>query len=291
MIRFTATLTMLALLASVSTEAQTMVITRGGYNGSPVSPEGSERTPAQTEVTSEQQPQPVSQPQASGRPSGALQQRIAPGLATLTDDVLFGDVWRRPELSPRDRSLVTISVLIATGKPAQLAGHLGRALANGVQPSEASGVLAHLAIYCGWPSAVSALEVYDQVYTARKVDTAALRAVGARLPASASDAARASAVTEELGTVAPKFVQLTNDVVFGDLWRRSDLNLRDRSLVTIAALAAMGDDDQLDVYLRRGLESGLTRGQISEALTHLAFYAGWPKATKALTALIRTLGK
>ena len=129
------------------------------------------------------QSQPSGQPQGSPAPSGPLQQRIAPGLATLTDDVLFGDVWRRPELSPRDRSLVTISVLIATGKPAQLAGHLGRALDNGVQPSEASGLLAHLAIYCGWPSAVSALEVYEQVYTARKVDTAALRTVGPRLPA------------------------------------------------------------------------------------------------------------
>ena len=224
-------------------------------------------------------------------PSGPLQQRIAPGLATLTDDVLFGDVWRRPELSPRDRSLVTISVLIATGKPAQLAGHLGRALDNGVQPTEASGLLAHLAIYCGWPSAVSALEVYEQVYTARKVDTAALRTVSPRLPAPTSDAARAKALNDELGAVAPKFVQLTNNVVYDDLWRRSDLSLRDRSLVTIAALAAMGDDDQLDFYLRRGLESGLTRAQITEALTHLGFYAGWPKATKAMTAVTRSLGK
>jgi 4-carboxymuconolactone decarboxylase len=236
------------------------------------------------------EPQPSSQPQGSTAPSGPLQQRIAPGLATLTDDVLFGDVWRRPELSPRDRSLVTISILIATGKPAQLAGHLGRALTNGVQPSEASGLLAHLAIYCGWPSAVSALEVYEQVYTARKVDTAALRTVAPRLPALGSDAARAKAVNDELGAVAPKFVQLTNDVVFDDLWRRSDLSLRDRSLVTIAALAAMGDDDQLDVYLRRGLESGLTRNQITEALTHLGFYAGWPKATKAMSAVSRSLG-
>jgi 4-carboxymuconolactone decarboxylase len=166
--------------------------------------------------------------------------------------------------------------LIATGKPAQLAGHLGRALTNGVQPTEASGVLAHLAIYCGWPSAVSALEVYEQVYTARKVDTAALRTVNPRLPALSSDAARAKALSGELGAVAPKFVQLTNNVVYDDLWRRSDLSLRDRSLVTIAALAAMGDDDQLDFYLRRGLESGLTRDQITEALTHLGFYAGWP---------------
>ena len=237
------------------------------------------------------QPQPSSQQRGTAGASGARQQKIAPGLAMLTDDVLFGDVWRRPELSPRDRSLVTIAVLIATGKPAQLTGHLGRALDNGVQPSEASGLLAHLAIYCGWPSAVSALEVYDQVYTARKLDTAALRGVGPRHPASASDAAQARAVNDQLGAVAPKFVQLTNDVVFDDLWRRSDLTLRDRSLVTIAALAAMGDDDQLDVYLRRGLESGLTRMQITEALTHLGFYAGWAKAIKAITAVTRTLGK
>jgi 4-carboxymuconolactone decarboxylase len=206
------------------------------YNGLP--PGAAGNAPAQTQVQS--QSQPASQPQGTSRPSGPVQQRIAPGLATLTDDVLFGDVWGRPELSPRDRSLVTVSVLIATGKPAQLAGHLGRALTNGVQPSEASGLLAHLAIYCGWPSAVSALEVYEQVYTARKVDTAALRTVTPRLPAPGSDAARAKALNDELGAVAPKFVQLTNDVVFDDLWRRPDLSPRDRSLVTIAALAGMG---------------------------------------------------
>ena len=301
---FKAMLATITLLTSAPTEAQRIVITRGGsrshwhgaapqasmthiaiteprdgtsvqwmenvsdeqYNGGRPSPERHEQERAEPQVPSEQQPQPSSrQPVAAGA-SGALQQKIAPGLATLTDEVLFGDVWRRPELSPRDRSLVTISVLIATGKPAQLAGHLGRALDNGVQPSEASGLLAHLAIYCGWPSAVSALDVYEQVYTARKVDTTALRAVGPRLPPLASDAARARALNDQLATVAPKFVQLTNEVVFDNLWRRPDLTPRDRSLVTIAALAAMGDDDQLEFYLRRGLESGLSRGQIMETL-------------------------
>jgi 4-carboxymuconolactone decarboxylase len=205
--------------------------------------------------------------------------------------VLFGDVWNRTELSPRDRSLVTISILIATGKSAQLAGHLGRALTNGVKASEASGVLAHLAIYSGWPNAVSALEIYDQVYTARKIDTSTLRAVAPRTPAAASDAARARAITKDFGSVAPKFAQLTNDVVFDDLWRRPDVSPRDRSLVTIVALAAMGDDDQLDGYLRRGVESGLTRAQIIEALTHLGFYAGWPKATSAIAAVAKSLGQ
>ncbi len=108
------------------------------------------------------------------------------------------------------------------------------------------------------------------MYTTRKIDTAALGAGAPRLAAPASDAARARAVSRELEAVAPKFVQLTNDVVFDDLWRRADLSLRDRSLVTIVALAAMGDDDQIEFYLRRGIESGLTRDQVVEAVTHLA---------------------
>jgi 4-carboxymuconolactone decarboxylase len=128
------------------------------------------------------------------------------------------------------------------------------------------------------------------VDTARKIDTTALTSAGPRLSAAASDAARARVVNDEFGAIAPKFVELTNDVVFDDLWRQADLSPRDRSLVTIAALAAMGDDE-LDVYLRRGLESGLTRAQIGEAVTHLAFYAGWSKATKAMKAVSRALDR
>jgi 4-carboxymuconolactone decarboxylase len=229
--------------------------------------------------------------QGASRPSGTRQQALAPGLAVLTDDVLYGDVWRRPELSPRDRSLVTLSALIATGKTAQLAGHLGRGFDNGIKPFEASGLLAHLAIYSGWPNAVSALEVYEQVYTARNVDTAALRTVGPRLAAPASDASRAKNAADQWAAVAPKFVELTNVVVFDDLWRRSDLTPRDRSLVTLAALAAMGDDEQLELYVRRGLDSGLTREQMTEAMTHIAFYAGWGKASSAMTAVARILAR
>ena len=190
-------------------------------------------------------------------------------------------------MSPRDRSLVTISALIATGKTAQLAGHLARGLENGLQPSETSGLLAHLAIYSGWPNAVSALQVYEQVYATRKIDTAALRAVAPRLAAPATDGAPVPGVSDAVKAVAPKFAQLTTDVVFDDVWRRSDLPLRDRSLVTITALAAMGDNDQLEFYLRRGLDSGLTQLQITEAVTHLGFYAGWGKATSAMATIAR----
>ena len=151
-------------------------------------------------------------------------------------------------------------------------------------------MLTHLALYAGWPSAVSSLEVYDQVYTARGIDFGKLQTAAPTLPRDAATAAMARSVTSEVGAVAPKFADLTSQVVFDDLWRLADLSVRDRSLVTIAALAVMGDADLLDPYLRRGVEAGLTRDQIAEALTHLAFYGGWGKAAKALAAVNRTLG-
>lgn len=220
------------------------------------------------------------------RPSGPLQQKLAPGLARYTDDVLFGEVWPGQDVTQRDRSLVAISVLIATNKPRLLRGHLGRALDNGVTPVEASGVLTQLAFYAGWPNAVSALETYDQVYTARDVDFDALQIDDPALPSEAAT----RALTPPLDDTAPDFVELTDRVVVDDLWRRSDLSFRDRSLVTIAALAAMGEAEQLAPYLGRAVAAGMTRDDIAQALTHLAFYAGWGKASAGLRSVDRTLG-
>ncbi|UVO50759.1 carboxymuconolactone decarboxylase family protein [Sphingomonas sp. SUN019] len=213
-------------------------------------------------------------------------QRVAPVLVGYTDDVLFGDIWLRPDLKPRDRSIVTLSVLIATGKTAQLPGHLNRGLANGIKPTEVAGMVTQLAFYSGWPNAVSALTEIDKIFTERKIDATGLKAVAsATAPVPESDAARTATVQTEIAPVAPKFAGLTNDVIFRDLWRRTDLSPRDRSLVTIAALAAGGDTDQLAFLIGRGLENGLTRAEIAEAFTHLAFYAGWPKATAAIAVL------
>ena len=86
---------------------------------------------------------------------------------------------------------------------------------------------------------------------------------------------------------APKFAQLTDDVVFGDLWRRADLAARDRSLATIAALAATGEVDQLEFYVRRGLDAGVTHEQITETITQVGFYAGWGRATSAMQIVAR----
>ncbi len=89
---------------------------------------------------------------------------FAPKLAELTDTVLFGDVWARPELSPRDRSLVTVAALISGGNTEQLRSHLQLAKTNGVTETELSEVMTHLAFYCGWPKAISAIGVAKEVF-------------------------------------------------------------------------------------------------------------------------------
>ncbi len=84
---------------------------------------------------------------------------IAPKLTELTDAVLFGDIWQRPELSPRDRSLITLAALVAMYRLEQLPFHFERALANGIDRSELAELVTHLAFYAGWPTAASALSV------------------------------------------------------------------------------------------------------------------------------------
>jgi 4-carboxymuconolactone decarboxylase len=85
-----------------------------------------------------------------------------------------------------------------------------------------------------------------------------------------------------IGDVAPKLAALTDDVLFEDVWNRPGLPARDRSLITVAALVAGGDTAQLEFHIGRALENGVTKTELIEAFTHLAFYTGWPKAMTAV---------
>ena len=105
----------------------------------------------------------MSEPKEQSR-AQQLMGDFAPRLAALTDDVLFGDVWARAELSPRDRSLVTVAALIANGNTEQLPSHLNLARANGLSETELAEVMTHLAFYAGWPRAVSAVLVAKEVF-------------------------------------------------------------------------------------------------------------------------------
>jgi 4-carboxymuconolactone decarboxylase len=104
--------------------------------------------------------QPSDEPTAARTSFGDL----APALAAYTDTVLFGDVWRRPDLSPRDRSLITVTALVAGYRTNELPFHLKRALENGVTRAELIETITHLAFYCGWPPAMTALTIAREVF-------------------------------------------------------------------------------------------------------------------------------
>src|SRR5512140_2155181 len=101
---------------------------------------------------------------AQPRPSQRAIGDFAPKLAELTDNVLYGDVWERPELSKRDRSLVTVAALIALNRPDQLRSHLVKARENGVTREEVIETITHLAFYAGWPNAITAITVAKEVF-------------------------------------------------------------------------------------------------------------------------------
>ncbi|HEY3438619.1 MAG TPA: carboxymuconolactone decarboxylase family protein [Actinotalea sp.] len=120
-----------------------------------------------SDPTSPAEPTVAREPTASAAAPTAAQRLVgdvAPDLARFTDDVLFGQVWPRTELTRRDRSLVTVAALIATGSTEQLVGHLRLAQANGLTRSELVEVITHLAFYAGWPRAMSAAGVAKQVF-------------------------------------------------------------------------------------------------------------------------------
>jgi 4-carboxymuconolactone decarboxylase len=101
--------------------------------------------------------------------------------------------------------------------------------------------------------------------------------------------AEQSRAQQLVGRIAPKLAELTDEVLFGDVWARPGLARRDRSLITVAALAALGRTEQLRSHLGLALDNGLSQEELAEAATHLAFYAGWPAGMTTATTLQEVL--
>jgi 4-carboxymuconolactone decarboxylase len=209
---------------------------------------------------------------------------VAPALDKYRADRLLGEVWKRAGLSSRDRSIVTLEALIARDLTAEMPYQFNLALDHGVTPQEISEIITHLAFYSGWSNAMSAVAAAKDAFAGRQIGSDQLPPASPALlpPNEAAEAQRASRVGEQFGKVAPGVVQYTTDVLFGDLWLRPDLAPRDRSLVTVSALIASGQVAQMPYHLNRAMDNGLTQDQVAEALTHLAFYTGWPNVFSAL---------
>src|SRR5215204_248469 len=209
---------------------------------------------------------------------------VAPALEKYAQGVVLGDLWKRPGLSPRDRSIVTISALIARDQRVELPYYLDLALQNGVKPAEVAETITHLAFYTGWANAMGAVPIARDLFKARNIGADQLPAAsGSMLPLDeAAEAQRATRVEQQFGKVTPGLVQYTTDVLFRDLWLRPELAPRDRSLVTVSALVAAGQIAQLAAHLNLGMDNGLTQTEAAEAITHLAFYVGWPNVFSAM---------
>ena len=105
-----------------------------------------------------------------------------------------------------------------------------------------------------------------------------------------ADPKEPSVAQKLLGDFAPALVEYTDEVVFGQVWERPELSKRDRSLITVAALLTGGNTEQLTFHLAFAKQNGLTETELKEAITHLAFYAGWPKAMSAMNVAKQVFG-
>ena len=94
---------------------------------------------------------------------------------------------------------------------------------------------------------------------------------------------------DELKAVAPEFAKLTEDFLFGDIWKRPGLSQRDKSLITVTCLVALNRIEQVDFHLKKAFENGMTKEELVAAITHIAFYAGWPTAASGLVHLKKIL--
>lgn len=212
---------------------------------------------------------------------------VSPALAHNTESTLLGEVWKRPGLSPRDRSLVTLAVLISKQQTIEMAYHFNLALDNGVKPAEISEVINHLAFYTGWGNATATILIAKDVFAQRGITADQLPPVSpALLPIDhASETVRTAFVDKTVGPVSPGVVHYTSAALFHDLWLRPGLAPRDRSLITVSALIATGQVAQLGAHLNRAMDNGLTQVETSEMLTQLAFYAGWPNVFTAVPVI------
>ena len=239
---------------------------------------------------------------------GVDPERAAAGLArrqgalgSLAFDVV-GAMWSRPQLSRRDRSLLVISTLAAQARDEELVIHTGIGLRNGLTQTEIEEILLHIAAYAGFPAAMA---------SSRRIDAGlrqglVVETLPDRAPATPkSDAQRDDDAAEvlrklfgssdvgvgslesalgEVGVTACRFA-------FGDIWSRPQLSRRDRSIVVISILVALGAVPELDVHVRGGLNHGLTRIEIEEIVNHLSLYAGIPRAVEAIRAVRATFAK
>ena len=205
-----------------------------------------------------------------------------------------GEIWSRPQLSRRDRSLVVISILAALGRELELRQHISGGLHHGLRRDEIDEIMVQLSAYVGVPFALGGAGVAGQVFAeldgteqratppapAEQKDDEKRRADGfdvlrTLLGAPSLDTeSTEAAMVDQLGDMG----RLVLHYAFGDVWSRPQLSRRDRSLVVIASLTALSLAHELEIHLRGALNHGVTQLEIEEVMMTMVLYAGFPRA-------------
>ena len=211
-----------------------------------------------------------------------------------------GAMWSRPQLSRRDRSLLVISTLCAQGRDEELELHTQVGLNHGLTRTEIEEINLHIAAYAGYPAAMAASRHMDIAFCKaegvariegrepaehlddaererRASDVRATLTAGRAATDPAADLAAMQGALGDVGTWAFRWA-------FGEIWSRPQLSRRDRSLIVITILAALGQDSELAFHVPAGLNHGLTRVEIEEIMVHLCLYAGFPRAVDGMRA-------
>lgn len=235
---------------------------------------------------SDTRPAATAQEQKAALPSPDLYAG-SPYLRELRNSLVYGEVWERPQLSKRDRSLITIAVLQALVRE-ELAIHIPRGLDNGLTPEEISEIILHVTLYAGWPTGVQASLTAASIFEERGLSLGKLP----RAPAGTETSMPNS--LSDTYTAVPRLGELRNSLLYGDIWARPLLSKRDRSLITIAVNQALSTTNELRLHINHALdENRVTPQEISEVILHITFYAGWPAAVNAerlATASFETRG-
>ncbi len=212
----------------------------------------------------------------------------SPYMRELRDSLVYGEVWERPYLSKRDRSLITIGVLQALVRE-ELAIHVRRGLDNGLTPEEISEIILHVTFYAGWPTGVQASLTAAAAFEERGLALGDLP----RAPALDAAVTTPGGLSDAYAAV-PRLGALRNSLLYGDIWERPLLSKRDRSLLTVAVNQALYVTNELRLHIDRALDqNGVTPQELSDVVLHVTFYAGWPAAVNAgrlLTAAFEARG-
>ncbi len=200
---------------------------------------------------------------------------FAPEFARYNDDILFGEVWSRNDiLSLHDRSIVTVSALVGSGiLDSSLKYHIESAKKNGVTRAEMVEIITQLGFYAGWPKAWAVFPMAKEVYGGDAYVE----------PESEGVYQPQTAGKDRLGDFAPDFARYNDEILFGEVWTRNNiLSLHDRSIVTVSALIGAGIfTGALKNHISLAKEHDVTKAEMVEIITQLAFYTGWPKAWAA----------